>query len=388
MEIAILTHAFPPMRGGFSRYTFEIFRHWVAQGIDAEVWTSVDFNDSPILNEAKLYSRVHYIQRNRDDTLGAFQVFRKFWQKVKEDRPQYVFFPTWVPYAFFTPMIPFPAHKVIIATHAAEILGLYPKSTFKAHPVVKYLGRRALRRADYVFTISNYTENLLVDLNVNQGAISKFPNGVDIKKFRQIAVNKRELLRRYSLRHVGEEPVLLTVAQLNPRKGIDTAIRIVADLKNEGMPVQYVIIGTGEYEQELHQLVAHHNIESRVHILTNVDDADLVKFYNICDLFILLSRHEGERNIEGFGIVFLEANACGKPVIAGKSGGIPDAVVHGKSGYLVDPGDISEIKFRIRYLINNPEVADEMGQYGEERAETKFTWKKITEDMACTLGLG
>ncbi|MCB0290717.1 MAG: glycosyltransferase family 4 protein, partial [Calditrichaeota bacterium] len=138
---------------------------------------------------------------------------------------------------------------------------------------------------------------------------------------------------------------------------------------------------SGEAEADMIGLIEKYDLKDRVFILKGIDDETLIQFYNISDVFLLLSRQASDVNVEGFGIVFLEANACGLPVVAGNSGGIPDAVADGKSGFLVDPLDTQQIREKIIYLLQHPAEAKQMGEYGRKRVETNYNWPKITQDM-------
>jgi phosphatidylinositol alpha-1,6-mannosyltransferase len=105
-----------------------------------------------------------------------------------------------------------------------------------------------------------------------------------------------------------------------------------------------------------------------------VKDEDLAKFYNAADIYVMPNSEE-RGDIEGFGMVFLEANACGKPVIAGRSGGAAEAVVHGKTGLLIDPNDAIELEDAIRLLCQDRIRAIELGSNGRRRALADFNWE-------------
>jgi len=110
----------------------------------------------------------------------------------------------------------------------------------------------------------------------------------------------------------------------------------------------------------------------------------LNRLYNTCDVLVMPNREVGSR-VEGFGIVFLEANACKKPVIGGRSGSAGDAIVSGETGFLVNPNDASQIEERIVLLLNNPHIAERMGERGFQRIRNGLTWDKIVSGIRLSL---
>ncbi|RMG68364.1 MAG: glycosyltransferase family 1 protein [Calditrichaeota bacterium] len=380
-KIALLSDHYPPRRGGFSRYVYELSRHWARLGWQVQVYTTVagaavPEGDVPGLQLIQLPPRANHYP-------GAFLRFARFiWQAYRQGT-SLLFFPVWNPYAVYVPLLrrlTGRRFKIVIGTHAAEVLALFPGSSFPEKELFKALGRRALRIADCVFTISRFTADRLKALGVSASRISIFPNGVDGERFHPLPVDRQALFRRYNI--PGKpELVLLTVAQLNPRKGIDTAIRAVRELKNRGLPVTYLVIGSGPDEARLRQMIQQLKLNDSVFLLPAVDDQGLLEFYNAADVFLLLSRQEGDLNVEGFGLVLLEAGACGVPVVAGRSGGIPDAVADGESGFLVDPLNVNEICRRLQGLLADPQLRRRMGEKGRTLAVSRFNWANICAAM-------
>ena len=119
--------------------------------------------------------------------------------------------------------------------------------------------------------------------------------------------------------------------------------------------------------------VASHGFQQNVQLLGHVERRELVKLYHACDVFVLPAT-EVEGDFEGFGIVLLEANAAGKPVVSTKVGGIPDVVEDGRSGVLVGAGAWDELAKAVIDLLSNDALRQQMGRYGRERARTQFDW--------------
>ncbi len=383
MKILILTDYFPPQKGGFSRYVYEISKGWINHGENVIIVSTLIYDNKKSYYHNSTADRLIFIEKKGGGYFNNLIIFLKFLPVYFSFKPDFVFLPTWYRYSMPLVLLYFFTGKnikYVIGCHAADILGLHIGSSLKTNNFFKYLGKLALKHATGLFAISKYTAKELKKLGISKNKIKVFPNGVDSRIFRPQRVNKRGLLSKYGIKNP-DYKLLLTVAQLNIRKGIDTGINLVYELKKDNIFVNYVVIGNGDDEQRLRNKISQFNLSEQVYILTTVDDIELINFYNICDVFLLLSRHEGDLNVEGFGISILEASACEKPVIVGNSGGIPDAVENGKSGYLVDPYDLNGIKNKTVYLLNNTEKSVSMGKYGRKRTVEVYNWRIITKNM-------
>ncbi len=163
--------------------------------------------------------------------------------------------------------------------------------------------------------------------------------------------------------------VLLSVGRLVERKGFDMVIRAISRLRG----ISYWIIGEGEDEMRLRAIAKICNIENAVHFFGAVSRPALYGYYKSCDAFIMPSR-DINGDVEGFGIVFLEAAVFKKPAIGGRSGGIPEAIDEGRTGFLADPLDPKDIARAIERCMNNPFLTREMGERGYERVKQKFDY--------------
>ena len=174
---------------------------------------------------------------------------------------------------------------------------------------------------------------------------------------------------------------LLSVARLTRHKGLDTAIRALADLGPAYSDLGYIIVGVGEDSTFLAGLSRELGVGHRVKILSNVPDVDLPGIYNCAAIYLGLSRLM-TRKVEGFGISLVEASACALPVLAGRTGGIPDAVRHGETGLLVDVDRPQEIQSALRRLLDEPELAARLGRAGRRAVESYYNWERVAGDMA------
>ena len=164
---------------------------------------------------------------------------------------------------------------------------------------------------------------------------------------------------------------LLSVARLVPRKGIDTVIHALADLPGD---VTYRVVGRGPDEGRLRDLARSLRVEHRVVFLGRLDDAALDAEYRRCTLFVLPARRTPDGDLEGYGLVYFEAAAWGRPVVAGRSGGEIDAVVDGETGLLVDGGSVDSVRAAISTLLACPERLAAFGANGRRRVESTHNW--------------
>ena len=136
-------------------------------------------------------------------------------------------------------------------------------------------------------------------------------------------------------------------------------------------------MGDGPYRNKLEDLVTRHKLQDIVIFVGSVSDDDKAAYYSVADLFVMPNRELPDGDVEGFGIVYLEANAYGKPVIAGKSGGVLDAVIDGETGILVNSNNVIEIADAIIHLLENKRYGKRLGMQGKKRVEQEFVWDMI-----------
>lgn len=208
--------------------------------------------------------------------------------------------------------------------------------------------QRALHHADHILAVSDYTrDRLLKEQNLDPEKVSILYNTFDSYKFKP-APKPTYLLDRYQLKP--KQPIILTVARLSASeqyKGYDQIIRAIPKIRDLIPDVHYIIVGKGDDKSRIDQLITELKLENCVTLAGFVPDAKLCDYYNLCDLFAMPSKGEG------FGIVYLEALACGKPVLGGNQDAAIDALCHGKLGALVNPDDVDEIAQTIIQILQN-----------------------------------
>ena len=218
--------------------------------------------------------------------------------------------------------------RTAIYVHGEEILTEEPYDPGHSRAA------RALRLADRIFVVSRFSGEAVRALIGEAYAprIQLIENGVDTARFRPGA-KRADLLATYGLAGCF---VFVTVCRLLEKKGVDTAIRAMAAVGARHGEARLLVVGSGPYEDELRRISAETKVTDRVIFAGNVPEADLVDHYRLGDVFVMANRALPNGDTEGFGLVFLEANACGIAVIGGTDGGTRSAVTDGENGLLVD----------------------------------------------------
>ncbi len=273
---------------------------------------------------------------------------------------------SWLPAGFIANLLSTPLRfKYITSCHGSEIT--------QAKCFRKLLLKSTLNNSSWIISGNRYLKPKIEEIISRQTPISIIHYGVDTDVFHK---NLDPDFLRSRFTAVGRQ-ILLTVAELKPRKGIDKTIEALQLLKEKGVEPIYIIVGTGNDEKRLRLLAKKSNIENSVIFAGAVTDTDIPFYYALADLYIMPNRESTDHDIEGFGISFIEAQATGVPVIGGKSGGVEDAIVDKKTGFLVDGNNIQEIADTLHGLLTNNELKKSMGQMGIERAKTLFSWEII-----------
>lgn len=258
--------------------------------------------------------------------------------------------------------------SVVIYAHGEELTSWGRGGKYRAM-------RFALRHADRVVANSEHTRDTLLTMDVDPGRITLIYPGVDVAVFRP-GLDTTGL--RESLGIGADEQLVFSVGRLSRRKGFDQTIRAVARLRAEGLPVRYVIAGIGEDADYLDGLIAEHNVQAAVHRIGAVGAADLPRWLNACDVFAMPNRDIDGDN-EGFGMVFIEAAACGKPSLAGEAGGTGSAVLHEETGLQVNGTSVDAVADGLRSLLTQPAWRPELGRRALQRVEREFAWERVAE---------
>jgi phosphatidylinositol alpha-1,6-mannosyltransferase len=259
----------------------------------------------------------------------------------------------------------------VVYCHGEEIPQL---DRFRFQPRVR---DRIYKNGNAVVAASEFTRQNLLRLGIKDERIHKITPGVDSAKFKP-SESSTALRKKYGLQG---KVVVLTVARLVPRKGHRLSIQAFAKVCREIPDSHYLIVGTGPDERRLRELVQEAGIADRVTFTGYVPAEQLPEIYNMSDIKMMPNRQEENGDVEGFGIVFLEASAAGKPVIGGRSGGAVEAIIEGVTGYLVNPDDADELAGVLKRLLTDRELRKKLGEAGAAWIRTEFNWKTRAEAL-------
>lgn len=240
--------------------------------------------------------------------------------------------------------------------------------------VLRLALRAALRGALGVVANSSYTARLVEEFGVSKAAIRVIEPVVDLQSFAR-QPPAPSLRQRYAL---GEGPVLLTVCRLVARKGVDLVIEALARLATGHPGLRLLVVGHGPEQAALQALASRLGVAERVVFAGPVADAELAAHYHLASVFVMPSRFIGaEASVEGLGLVYLEAMAAGLPVVAGRSGGVPDIVHDGENGLLVDPGSVAELVAALHGLLSDPVRAAGLADAGLAFVRRPRSWRAL-----------
>ncbi|HDD64961.1 MAG TPA: glycosyltransferase family 1 protein [Firmicutes bacterium] len=235
--------------------------------------------------------------------------------------------------------------------------------------------------SENIFALSNFVKNRLIRFGVNEEKIFIVHPGTDPSKFYPAEIPER-FLKEENLEFLKDKKIILSVGRLVMRKGFDMVIKSLPLVLKEIPDVYYLLVGDGPIKNYLKELAFKCGVEERVIFAGRRFPSQLLYFYNLCDLFIMPSREIKEKgDVEGFGIVFLEANACKKPVIGGKSGGVVDAVIDGYNGLLVNPEDENDIAKAIIKILSDKKLAERLGENGYKRVLNELNWENFSRKV-------
>jgi glycosyltransferase involved in cell wall biosynthesis len=246
------------------------------------------------------------------------------------------------------------------------------KMMLRFNRVLRRYETQLMKRSDALIAVSKYTVDELTDLyGIEEEKIHVIYNGVDIDKFKP-RPDRMELRQEFGLEE--DKKVVLFVGRLYHRKGLEILLRSIPPVLEEYKDVKFAISGTGfkQKEESLRSLAKELDIEDHVTFLGYVPDEKLPDLYSSSDIFVLPAIYEN------FPFAILEAQATALPVISTKVGGIPEFLVDNENGFVIDPGDSTQLTQKVLNLLQNPKHAKEMGKHGRELIEKKLSWRIIT----------
>jgi phosphatidylinositol alpha-1,6-mannosyltransferase len=373
--IWIFTVAYPGQDGGIAVYAHEVARALHRRGESVLVIAgTVDPADAALDNGSPF--KVIRFPRVRSKIRNLFFRYRSFLEAWRAAPPRFVMATEWFStgivvwtLSFFLPI------SYVVITHGNEILRC------KHQPLLRWLLRRVLGRAEGVFSVSRYTQRLVEKLVPEIEAVF-IPNGVSMESVR---TNRGPEQLRAEL-GLEDQPIILSLGRLVQRKGHDMLLKAMPAILEAVPNAVWLIAGQGPYQATLQADVESMGLDDHVRWLGYIESRDKGDYYRMCDVYALVSRTiETEGEVEGFGITYLEASACRAPIVAGRSGGVEDAVQDGITGLLVDPRDPDAIAAAVIRLLCKREYAQQLGEQGYQRTLKDFSWDGYIEQLMASL---
>lgn len=258
--------------------------------------------------------------------------------------------------------------KVPFVVGAQGTYGVQPLVQFPERYFMKY----AYGQARAIHVPSEYTKNAILKESGEKYNISIIHNGVDLERFKE--ENRKESIRD---KFPGKK-ILLTVGEIKSRKGQDLVIKALPEIIKKFPDVVYIMVGRESWKKYLVELAENLGVLENIFFSGPIPAESVIDYFYSCDIYVHTPRIHAGYQFEGFGIVYLEAGACGKPSIAVNAGGVSDAVVHNKTGLIGPVDDVESISENVLRLLEDESFTKQLGNSAKEYAE-EHSWKNITD---------
>jgi len=361
---------FPPEIGGIQNYVYGIVSHLDAK--DTFVLTSNRVGKNKYLpfdkdQEFKIYrtnvtSSVPLIFQLAQLILLFFLVIRI----IKIHKIEEIHFGNVMPVGLIGPIL-----KTLFRIRYYPYIHGLDFLESKVNPLKFKLLKKILQHASKIICNSNYTQSVVKESGFDENRIIVIHPGIP-KTNPSLDLNKTETINKYNLKG---KFVLITVGRLVKRKGHDKVIQSLKEIIKINKDIKYIVCGNGPERENLEMMVKEGNLENYVTFVGDIERGELETIYSVADLFIMLNREIKETgDVEGYGIVFLEAGIYGLPVIGGNNGGVPDAVLHGETGFLIDSLNDEEIVKTISSFFYDKNLTKTLGENGYKWVNENCLW--------------
>jgi phosphatidyl-myo-inositol dimannoside synthase len=358
----IVTNDFPPRQGGI-----QSFLHELALRLDPDRLTVY----APKWDGAAAFDAAQPFEVIRHPTslmIGGPSVRRRAAELARSRNAEVVIFGASAPLGLITPVLRRAGvRRAIAITHGHE-------AGWAALPVARQLLRRIGDETDVMTYLGEYFRVRVAGALSPRAAarMARLHPGVDVGTFHPDQAARRVIRDRHGL---GDRPVVVCVSRLVARKGQDTLLRAWPAVIEKIPDAALLITGRGPYAKTLRQLAEQGGVASSVIFTGPVPQDELPAHYAAGDVFSMPCRtRRGGLDVEGLGIVYLEASATGLPVVGGDSGGAPDAILEGETGYVVGGRDVKALSDRLIALLQDPAGARAMGEKGRAWVERDWNW--------------
>jgi len=361
----LVTNDFPPRPGGIQSYLHALATRLSDLVVYAPAWT----HGSGSHAEFDAEQPFPVIRHDGGLMLPTPAVARRAKEILRAEQCDTVWFGAAAPLALLAPQLRAAgARRVVASTHGHEV-------GWSMLPVARQALRRIGNTTDVVTFVSKYTRSRFASAFGPMASLEYLPSGVDIQQFAPNPAARKEIRTRYGL---GDRPTAVCISRLWPRKGQDMLIRALPLIRKRVPEAALLIVGGGPYEDRLRAMADQLGVGEHVIMTGRVPWEELPAHYVAGDVFAMPCRTHGRGlDVEGLGIVYLEASASGLPVVAGDSGGAPETVLDGVTGNVVDGRDLERIVDAVATLLADPSLASEMGEAGRRWVSRHWRWTDI-----------
>ncbi|WP_029373766.1 GDP-mannose-dependent alpha-(1-6)-phosphatidylinositol monomannoside mannosyltransferase [Mycobacterium sp. UM_WWY] len=365
-RVLLVTNDFPPRRGGIQSYLEAFVGQLTSSGEHRLTVYAPKWKGAEAYDEAAA-SAYQVVRHPTTLMIPEPTVATRMCRLIGEHDIDTVWFGAAAPLALLGPLARRAgASRVVASTHGHEV-------GWSMLPVARSALRRIGDDADVVTFVSHYTRGRFASAFGPRAALEHLPPGVDTDRFQPDPAARAELRKRYGL---GGSPVVVCLSRLVPRKGQDMLIRALPAIRRRVPGTILVIVGGGPYLDKLKQLAHACDVAEHVVFTGGVPSDELPAHHAMADVFAMPCRTRGAGlDVEGLGIVYLEASASGVPVVAGTSGGAPETVLDGETGTVVDGTDVAAIATAVSDLLGDPGRAAAMGVAGRHWAVDNWQWR-------------
>jgi len=377
-RVLLVTNDFPPRPGGIQSYLGEFVGRLAAAGSHSLTVYAPQWKGADAFDEKAAVSGYRVVRHPGTLMLPGPAVDGRMRRLIGEHGIDTVWFGAAAPLALLAQRARGAgATRVLASTHGHEV-------GWSMLPVARSVLRRIGDHTDVVTFVSRYTRSRFAPAFGPRACLEYLPPGVDTERFRPDPAARDELRERYGL---GERPTVVCLSRLVPRKGQDMLIKALPSIRQHVDGAALVVVGGGPYLDSLRKLARDHGVDEHVTFTGGVPSAELPAHHALADVFAMPCRTRGAgMDVEGLGIVFLEASATGVPVIAGQSGGAPEAVQQNKTGLVIDGTSVNEIAEAVTELLSDRDRAAKMGAAGREWVTSQWRWDTLAARLSDLLG--
>lgn len=369
-RVLLVTNDFPPRPGGIQSYLQDFAVRLVHGGSDEVTVYAPQWKGAADFDRAAAGAGYPVVRHPGTLMLPTPAVGARMRRLIAAHDIDTVWFGAAAPLALLAPAARRAgASRVVASTHGHEV-------GWSMLPGARSVLRRIGDHTDAVTFVSRYTRGRFAGAFGPAAALEHLPPGVDADRFRPDAAARTELRDRYRL---GQRPVVVCLSRLVPRKGQDMLIRALPAIRRRVDGAALVIVGGGPYRETLQRLAQRTGVADNVTFTGGVPPAELPAHHAMADVFAMPCRTRGAGlDVEGLGIVFLEASASGVAVVAGDSGGAPETVRHNNTGLVVDGRSVAQVGDAVSDLLADPDRAAAMGAAGRDWVRSHWRWDTLT----------